>query len=142
MEHFYGRLIILVYYQNAAHLLHDFFPLGFPSMNFFQTFPLHDFFSHSHHPFSNGPSLTASSQPLPRLTRIQLQRLTKLVPVGCRQMTEFFSKTRKSDSPSTLASARAPTAQSCPLSQGKALALSVIDEHHINTISKLLLIKR
>ena len=57
-------------------------------------------------------------------------------------MTEFFSKTRKNDFPSTPASTRASTPQSCPLSQGKALALSVIDEHHINTVSKLLLIKR
>lgn len=55
-------------------------------------------------------------------------------------MTEFFSKTRKSASPSTVASASASTPQSCPVSQGKALALSVIDEHHIKTVSKLLLI--
>ena len=55
-------------------------------------------------------------------------------------MTEFFAKTRKSASPSTLASASASTPQSCPVSQGKALALSVIDEHHFKMVSKLLLI--
>ena len=52
-------------------------------------------------------------------------------------MTEFFSKTRKSASPSTPASASASTPQSCTVSQGKALALSVIHEHHIKTVSKL-----
>lgn len=52
-------------------------------------------------------------------------------------MTEFFSKTRKSASPSTPASASAPTPQSCPVSQGKAFALSVINGHHIKTVSKL-----
>ena len=55
-------------------------------------------------------------------------------------MTEFFSKTRKSAAPSTPASARASTPQSRPVSQGKAFALSVIDEHHIKMVSKLLLI--
>ena len=54
-------------------------------------------------------------------------------------MTEFFSKTRKSASPSTPASATcsASTPQSCPVSQGN---LSVINEHHIKTVSKLLLL--
>ena len=93
-------------------------------------------------------AINASSQHLHELTRIQLQRLTRLVPEkksflflsGCRQLTEFFSKTRKSASPSTLASASAPTPQSCAVSQGRALASSVIDEHNIRTVSKLLLI--
>lgn len=99
-------------------------------------------------------AINASSQHLHGLTRIQLQRLTRLVPEkksflflflflsGCRQLTEFFSKTRKSASPSTLASASAPTPQSCAVSQGWALASSVIDEHNIRTVSKLLLIWR
>ena len=64
---------------------------------------------------------------------ILLQILTRLVPVtksflfsffsGCRQMTDFFFKTRKSTSPSIPALASAPTPQSCPVSQGKALVM-------------------
>ena len=38
-------------------------------------------------------------------------------------MTEFFSKARKSTSPSAPASTSAPTPQSCPVSQGKALVM-------------------
>ena len=95
-------------------------------------------------------AINASSQHLHGLTRIQLQRLMRLVPEkksflflflsGCRQLTEFFFKTRKSASPSTLASASAPTPQSRAVSQGRALASSVIDEHNIRTVCKLLLI--
>ena len=54
-----------------------------------------------------------------------------LVYTGCRQMTEFFSKTSESGSPSGPVSTSPPT-------EGKALASSLINMHHIETVSKIL----
>ena len=72
-EHF-SRIVILVQYVNAAHLVYEFFSLGFSLHWFFyRHFPLHEFFFFlfffpqrlppPHH-FSNGPSVSKQNTDL------------------------------------------------------------------------------